>query len=578
MPPSTNLELPPAPDWVALEGPVEIADRIWWVGSHLEGDPFQCHAYLLEHGDQSVLFDPGSVLTFEMTRRKIEQVLPLTSIRYFVAHHQDPDITGILPLLQDVVTRDDAVVVTSWRAATLLRHLDLRWPFLLVDDAQWRLDLDGRELQFVSTPYLHFPGAFTTFDPTTGVLFSSDLFGAFTEEWELYARDAEAYFAAMRPFHEHYMPSREILAHSVRRLRTLPITTIAPQHGSVIPGPLVAPIMDRLELLECGLYLAADHHTDIHRLSRRNQLVRDTIDVVAAHRRFADIADALRARFTTLLGATDLELHLLDGEQCRRYTAADGYRGRGQGEPAPQLPTAGVQLVDADVGRWQLCVALRAGEDRPLRGWAILHVDDPDEAVDPDVTAGLREIAAPLAVAAERELLDRSLQDLNRELYDRSTRDPLTRLHNRQYLSEALPDLLGAAGGDRPTVWLLLLDLDHFKRVNDLHGHAAGDEVLRTVAATIASNVRNDDIAVRFGGEEFAVLVTTKDPAVPVRLAERLRGAVAAERQASVGRITVSVGVAAHRFGEAFDDLLVRADRALYHAKDGGRDRVEVAR
>jgi hypothetical protein len=91
----------------------------------------------------------------------------------------------------------------------------------------------------VFTPYLHFPGAFTTFDELTGTLFSSDLFGGFTNDDELVAADM-SYFEDIRPFHEHYMPSREILAHGMEDLETLPLELIAPQHGKIIPKPLIA--------------------------------------------------------------------------------------------------------------------------------------------------------------------------------------------------------------------------------------------------------------------------------------------------------------------------------------------------
>lgn len=215
---------------------IEIADRLWWVGHPLADDAFQCHCYLIEHGDQSVLVDPGSRLTFPHTLRKIEEIVPFGNIRYIICHHQDPDITGALTLIDTMVSRDDAAVVTHWRAESLLKHYGLTLPFLLVDQNEWHLDLGGRELRFVFTPYMHFPGAFCTFDEQTGVLLSSDIFGGFTEEWSLVARD-ESYFEALRPFHEHYMPSREVLVSGLARIEQLPIELIAPQHGSLIQGP-----------------------------------------------------------------------------------------------------------------------------------------------------------------------------------------------------------------------------------------------------------------------------------------------------------------------------------------------------
>ena len=101
--------------------PIEVSDRVWWVGHVLENDSFQCHVYLIEQGDQSILIDPGSRLTFDQTFNKIEQIIPFSHIRYFVCQHQDPDISGALPEIDDMIDRDDAVVITHWRAEALLK-------------------------------------------------------------------------------------------------------------------------------------------------------------------------------------------------------------------------------------------------------------------------------------------------------------------------------------------------------------------------------------------------------------------------------------------------------------------------
>ncbi|MDA3810694.1 MAG: MBL fold metallo-hydrolase [Spirochaetaceae bacterium] len=163
------------------EEPVKIAENIWWVGHYIKNDNFQCHVYLIENGDQSVLIDPGSVLTFNYTLKKIEKIIPFNNIRYFICHHQDPDITGALSNIDKLVKRKDAIIISHWRAIELLKHYGLSFPMLCVEEKGWKLKLGQRELEFIFTPYLHFPGAFCTFDKKSGILFSSDLFGGFTQ-------------------------------------------------------------------------------------------------------------------------------------------------------------------------------------------------------------------------------------------------------------------------------------------------------------------------------------------------------------------------------------------------------------
>ena len=162
---------------------VQVAEDIWWVGVRLPGDQFQCHAYFLDNGRDSVLLDPGSPLTIEETLERVGDVTSVDSIRYLVCHHADPDIAASLPYLSSRLTRDDVEVVTAWRAAALLKHYGHRFPYYLVEKNDWTLPLSAdRRLEFQLTPYLHFPGAMVSYDTASATLFSSDLFGGFVPD------------------------------------------------------------------------------------------------------------------------------------------------------------------------------------------------------------------------------------------------------------------------------------------------------------------------------------------------------------------------------------------------------------
>jgi diguanylate cyclase (GGDEF)-like protein len=159
--------------------------------------------------------------------------------------------------------------------------------------------------------------------------------------------------------------------------------------------------------------------------------------------------------------------------------------------------------------------------------------------------------------------------------------DELTGLTNRRSILDALDQQLAMAQRNGQPLSLLMLDLDHFKRVNDSHGHPAGDEVLRRVSGGIRSRLRTQDIVGRYGGEEFLAILpgTTVDGAV--QLAEDLRQSIAAERiDIGNGRtisITLSIGVCGGIPAPAqhCEELIAAADQALYRAKENGRDRVE---
>jgi diguanylate cyclase (GGDEF)-like protein len=161
----------------------------------------------------------------------------------------------------------------------------------------------------------------------------------------------------------------------------------------------------------------------------------------------------------------------------------------------------------------------------------------------------------------------------------RATTDPLTGLPNRRYFDEFVGLLAqGRRAGD--AVGILMVDIDKFKALNDKHGHATGDEVLRGVASAIVSAVREDDVPARFGGEEFVVLLRNPGPGVAVEVGERIRAAVRGIdlRPYGVPPVSVSIGVAvANDPDEDVGSLIEIADRALYSAKRRGRDRVVAA-
>ena len=168
---------------------------------------------------------------------------------------------------------------------------------------------------------------------------------------------------------------------------------------------------------------------------------------------------------------------------------------------------------------------------------------------------------------------------LREALRNQSIRDPLTGLFNRRYLEETLDREVRRATRSEQPLGLLMLDLDHFKKFNDTHGHEAGDSVLRETATFLAASVRAEDIVCRFGGEEFLIILPTADRAAAHGRAEKicanLRLLEVVHQGQHVGTVTVSVGVAAlPEHGVTPQRLLEAADAALYRAKREGRDRV----
>jgi len=180
------------------------------------------------------------------------------------------------------------------------------------------------------------------------------------------------------------------------------------------------------------------------------------------------------------------------------------------------------------------------------------------------------------AVQEEVETLRNELRSKN----DEATTDPLTGLLNRRGLEDSLGQMIHDANHELSSFSIIMLDIDHFKSINDTYGHLVGDNVLQIVSHLITDSIKGKDIAARFGGEEFLILLPSTPLIGGVMLAEKIRKQFERFKwrnkasNTSIGQIRVSAGVSAYRNGETSESIIQRADKALYYSKENGRNRV----
>ncbi len=178
--------------------------------------------------------------------------------------------------------------------------------------------------------------------------------------------------------------------------------------------------------------------------------------------------------------------------------------------------------------------------------------------------------------SSEIETLRAKLEEARRE----SDTDGLTQISNRKCFDRVMKDRVMEAMSGDSTLCLVMVDIDFFKKFNDNYGHQLGDQVLKLVAKTLTTSVREGDLPARYGGEEFSVVLPNADLEVAREIAERIRKRVGAKKIVKrstgedLGNITMSLGIARYDIGESMQDLIKRADEALYAAKRTGRNRV----
>ena len=236
---------------------VSVTRDIFWVGFYDVDANLHCNPYVLIDEREVIFFDPGSIPHFPIVMRKVIDLVNPSDITTIIASHQDPDVCGNLPVVEDVINSAELKIVAHGNVLRLIRHYGLQSPFYAVEEHDFQLTLrSGRILKFMHTPYLHSPGAIVTYDSKTGSLFTSDLFGATSDNWSLFA--GEEYITTMKTWHQEYMPSGVLLSNCIRRLERLEVSRILPQHGSVLEGALVRKAMEYLKELPVGMDLMGD--------------------------------------------------------------------------------------------------------------------------------------------------------------------------------------------------------------------------------------------------------------------------------------------------------------------------------
>ncbi len=519
---------------VNTEGPVELAENIYWVGVYDPSQFIQCHSYLVVDGDEAVLIDPGSVVYFEQTYEKIVKIVPVEKIRYIVVGHQDPDVCASIPLFEREGFAGE--VVTHWRTSVLLPSYGIESKYYLVDQNQYRLRLtSGRTLEFIHTPYLHFPGSVMAYDPESKILFSNDLFGAFSYNWSFWADDR--YIEAMEAFHEHYMPGHEILGPVMELLLNLEISMIAPQHGSLIREQIKDSIL-ALRDLECGAFL--------------RPIKKELVDTGG----YTGLCNRFLKRYYSLFDPAEVRGIFADSEITidEKSSLIGDFKSTGH-----DLWDGFFDLIYSKKGIIWLTVV----EPLVMRISKEYDVDLPKVYGSSLMEAERKFLQLEDENIQLRELNERLEKNLQ-ETEDSLNRDPRTHLYNQAFFIEYLKTDVSIALEKGTDTALVVVEIDHLPEIVLTYGEEVWEEMLRN--ATYLLNENKDDLSLLFsieGDARFAIYMPGADLETAVEFAEKLRTTFS-DSEIFIQKTTVSIGVAS--LAEFRDSLLDGAELALSFA------------
>lgn len=235
---------------------VEIAEGVFWVGFADESAGVHCNSYLIVDGEEAVLIDGGSRNDFSTVMLKIMRTgTNPHNISRLIYHHYDPDLCGNIPHMETVISNKDLKIISQRENNVFIEYYSPRSPKLCIVELGFVYEFaNGRRLEFIRTPYSHSAGSFVTYDTKTKTLFSSDIFGSYDADWNLYTEIDEGCsdcqpnnpcpvdgklceITGIWDFHRRVMPSTKALKYAIKMIENLDISLIAPQHGSILHTP-----------------------------------------------------------------------------------------------------------------------------------------------------------------------------------------------------------------------------------------------------------------------------------------------------------------------------------------------------
>ncbi|MEA2011672.1 MAG: MBL fold metallo-hydrolase [Verrucomicrobiota bacterium] len=227
--------------------------EIYWLGI-VQNTAFRCNTYLLVDNDEAIIIDPGAIDTFSFIKKRVSEIISLDKLIAITLSHQDPDVAGSMS--KWIELNPSIKVISTSRANVLLKFYDSgEYDFIDASEISEFRFSSGNKINFVQSPFMHFPGAFTIYDTLSRYLFSGDVWAAIDINWTLIVDDFDAHTMVLDLFHTDYIASNIAAKGFLQNLGNLTINAILPQHGSIISKYDVAAAKDYLNNLSCGLDL-----------------------------------------------------------------------------------------------------------------------------------------------------------------------------------------------------------------------------------------------------------------------------------------------------------------------------------
>jgi diguanylate cyclase (GGDEF)-like protein len=547
----------------------------------------QAYAYLLldKKRSKGILFDLGPYTKRHKTIENVRKIIDPKGINYVVLSHPDIDVIGFINELIEI--NKDITIVTTEINLPLLKTFIQRLPKINIIKEECEYNLNDIRLLFVPTPNVHTPGSFIVYCYDNKCIFSFDLFSGFYRGGSLFAEDRE-YLVEVEKFINAYFQDRFEVSRILDRLLKLDIEWICPHHGKIIGKDLIE---DVFRLYYSTYYKISTDNPNLEFVKITSSIIRDLSKSTGIN--YYPSYDEKRLSFVSIIKKNISELtgNSLDiviyakttnnviiieeshikVEEINNYKDIITFNTLLKFRILEEKITIFGKELEPRV--LSIPIIKQTGEIIVV----VLHNLQKD--IETDKIAIVESIIKDLEYILTSKVKELACIKEREDLVEMATRCKLTRLYNRNFFeTDAKKEFLKANRYNYP-LSLIMLDIDDFKKINDIYGHIIGDIVLKELSKTIVENIRKVDIPVRYGGDEIIILLPYTPKSRAVKIAERIKKNLAKhpiETPDGPIKINISVGITEYKRGESVEETLKRVDNALYTSKRQGKNKISV--
>jgi two-component system, cell cycle response regulator len=489
----------------------DLGNGIYLITKTNIDNSLHCNTYLIVEDNQAVLVEPGSSSDFDFIFSEIQTVIDPLIIKYILLSHPDVDLSGSITMFEDML--NPIKIITEWRSKEIIEFYGTKSKYYLIKNNNYTLKLsDERTLYFMPAAFMHAPGAFVTYDSKAKVLFSGDIFGGYSRNWQVEADDS--YIESMAMWHENYIPSSDFLRPLMKELAKMNLRMILPQHGSIIKGDFVEKSINFLYELDFynSSFIINNLTKDIKNYNYENILIQIIIRLISLYSQ-KDVKD--------VFGNSEIEISFNPISVQSKLTDT-------------KLWNTFFDIIYQKMGdQWLNSIESIVNKISRTYDLKTPHV----------YNSKLRELQEKqMEIYQENLTLKQKLNSIFNQyetIQEKEKKCPITGLYNKEifnnYLQENYDSLKESSS-------VFFIEIDQIEQINNRYSNKIGDDTIRMVSYLIMNNKLDNELLFRGYGAGFLFIIKDKNKSDVLTRALELRNIIS-DSPGFIEEISISIAI-----------------------------------